>query len=187
MRWSERHEVLRTHFEEKEGEPFQVIEPEVRIPLRVEDLSSLGGSERQEAIESALRREAEEPFDLREGPLLRMGLLRLGASDHILVWSCHHIISDGWSIAVFHRHLWLAYEAFREGGNNPLEPLPVQYADYALWQRGWMQGRDAGGPAGVLERAAGWCGDLGVAGGSAATAKAELFGSGAIASCWELS
>jgi amino acid adenylation domain-containing protein len=134
------HEILRTRFDEYEGKPFQVIEPEVRIPLRVEDLSSLGGSERQEAIESALRREAEEPFDLREGPLLRMGLLRLEACDHILVWSCHHISSDGWSIAVFHRHLWLAYEAFREGGNNPLEPLPVQYADYALWQRGWMQG-----------------------------------------------
>ena len=149
-----RHETLRTHFEEKEGEPFQVIESEVRIPLRVEDLSSLGENERQGAIESALRREAEEPFDLREGPLLRMGLLRLGACDHILVWSCHHIISDGWSMAVFHRDLRLAYEAFCDGGSNPLESLQIQYADYALWQRSWMQGRE-------LERLLGyWRGQL---------------------------
>ena len=149
-----RHETLRTHFEEKEGEPFQVIESEVRIPLRVEDLSSLGENERQGAIESALRREAEEPFDLRDGPLLRVGLLRLGACDHILVWSCHHIISDGWSMAVFHRDARLAYEAFCDGGSNPLESLQIQYADYALWQRSWMQGRE-------LERLLGyWRGQL---------------------------
>ena len=93
------HEILRTRFDEHEGEPFQVIEPEILIPLSVEDLSTLGESERQEAIESALRREAEEPFDLRQGPLLRVRLLRLGAFDHILVWSNHHISSDGWSIS----------------------------------------------------------------------------------------
>ena len=150
----ERHETLRTHFEEKAGEPFQVIESEVEIPLRVEDLSSLGENERQRAIESALRREAEQPFDLREGPLLRMGLLRLGAYDHILLWSCHHIISDGWSMAVFHRDVRLGYEAFCEGGSNPLESLQIQYADYALWQRSWMQGRE-------LERLLGyWRGQL---------------------------
>ena len=149
-----RHETLRTRFEEQEGEPFQVIESEVRIPLRVEDLSSLGENERQRAIESALRREAEEPFDLREGPLLRTGLLRLGACDHILVWSCHHIISDGWSMAVFHRDMRFAYEAFCDGGSNPLESLQIQYADYALWQRSWMQSRE-------LERLLGyWRGQL---------------------------
>ena len=171
-----RHETLRTRFEEQEGEPFQVIESEVRIPLRVEDLSSLGENERQRAIESALRREAEEPFDLREGPLLRMGLLRLGACDHILVWSCHHIISDGWSMAVFHRDMRLAYEAFCDGGSNPLESLPDPVCRLCALAAQLDAGQGTGAPAGILARAASWCGDPGVAHGSAPTAKAELFG-----------
>ena len=171
-----RHETLRTRFEEQEGEPFQVIESEVRIPLRVEDLSTLGENERQRAIESALRREAEEPFDLREGPLLRMGLLRLGACDHILVWSCHHIISDGWSMAVFHRDMRFAYEAFCDGGSNPLESLPDPVCRLCALAAELDAEQGTGAPAGILARAARWCGDSGVAHGSASTAKAELFG-----------
>ena len=138
----ERHEILHTRFDEHEGEPCQVIEPALRIPLHVEDLSVLEESQREEAIDWALGREAEERFDLGEGPLLRVRLLKLGAREHILFWICHHIISDGWSIAVFHRDLRLAYEAFCGGAENPLDRLELQYADYALWQRSWMQGKE---------------------------------------------
>ena len=136
----ERHEILRTRFGEHEGEPFQVVEPLLRIPLPVDDLSGLEERQRQKAIDLVLRREAEEGFNLSEGPLLRVRLLQLGPREHILSWTWHHIISDGWSIALFHRDLRLAYEAFCEGEENPLERLEVQYADYAIWQRGWMQG-----------------------------------------------
>ena len=138
----DRHESLRTRFvQHDEGEPCQVIEP-LRIALRVEDLSGLEESQLQEAIDWTLGREAEERLDLRRGPLFRARLLKLGAREHILFWTCHHIISDGWSVAVFHRDLRLAYEAFCEGGENPFDRLQVQYADYAIWQRSWMQGKE---------------------------------------------
>ena len=147
----ERHESLRTRFVELEGEPCQVIEP-LRIPLEVEDLSGLDESQLEEAI--YLGREGAERFDLSRGPLLRVRLLKLGEGEHILFWTCHHIISDGWSVGVFHRDLRLAYEAFREGEENPLDPLQVQYADYAIWQRSWMEGKE-------LERLLGyWQGQL---------------------------
>jgi hypothetical protein len=81
-------------------------------------------------------------FASSEGPLLRLRLLQLGPREHILFWTWHHIISDGWSIALFHRDLRVAYQAFCEGEENPLKRLEVQYADYAIWQRGWMQSEE---------------------------------------------
>ena len=136
----ERHESLRTHFAEVDGEPVQVIRPGLWIEVPVEDLSALGEEEvRQERIEQALREEAEEPFDLSRGPMLRMKLLKLGEQEHILMRTIHHIVSDGWSQGVFNREFMALYEAYREGGENPLAPLPVQYADFALWQRAWLE------------------------------------------------
>src|SRR5262249_10817316 len=79
-------------------------------------------------------------FDLERGPLLRVALLRLGAREHVLLFACHHVVSDGWSIGVFLRELSTLYPAFRAGQPLPLPALPVQYADYAAWQRGWLQG-----------------------------------------------
>ncbi len=141
----ERHESLRTRFVEVEGEPFQVIEPECRIELGLEDLSGGEESGQQERVQEALRGEARMPFDLMRGPVLRVKLLRLGAQDHVLVRTMHHIVSDGWSEGVFTHELMVLYEAFGEGRENPLRPLGVQYADFALWQRRWLE-------AGALDR-----------------------------------
>src|SRR5579871_4991760 len=134
----ERHESLRTHFVEKDGEPEQVIEERVRIELGMEDVSGLGEVEREERVEEAIRREWEERFDLERGPVLRAKLLKMGEREHVLVRTMHHIVSDGWSEGIFHGEMMALYGAYREGGENPLEELPVQYADYALWQRARM-------------------------------------------------
>jgi len=81
-----------------------------------------------------------QPFDLARGPLLRVTLLRLNKTEHVLLLTIHHIISDGWSIGVFNRELAVLYEAFSAGKPSPLPELPIQYADYAAWQRQWLQG-----------------------------------------------
>ncbi|HEX6639931.1 MAG TPA: condensation domain-containing protein, partial [Thermoanaerobaculia bacterium] len=134
-----RHESLRTHFAIVDGEPVQIIEPALRIDVPVHDLRSFGEASRHEAIDAALRREWQQPFDLQRGPLLRVKVLELGERDRILLWTSHHIVSDGWSIGVISHELVALYEAFAEGRENPLEPLSIQYADFALWQRAWME------------------------------------------------
>jgi amino acid adenylation domain-containing protein len=134
-----RHESLRTHFLEIDGEPAQVILPELHIELPLEDLSSLDEIAQRDHILSALREEADSPFDLARGPLLRIGLLKLGEHDHILLRTMHHIVSDGWSEGVFNHEFALLYQAFHEGRDNPLHLLPIQYADFALWQRQRME------------------------------------------------
>jgi acyl carrier protein len=135
-----RHEVLRTRFESREGVPHQVIAPSLEVNLEVDDLSALAEEYRQ--IE-ALRRvtaEAGKPFDLARGPLIRTGLVRLGEEEHIVLVTMHHIVSDGWSIGILIREVSALYEAFHKGEPSPLEEPPVQYADYAVWQRGWLEG-----------------------------------------------
>jgi len=136
----ERHEMLRTHFAEVDGEPVQVIERVGRVVLEEEDWSGEEEERREEKVTAAMRREAEEPFHLSRGPLMRMKLLRVGEREHILLRTCHHIISDGWSMGVFNRDFGELYEAYSEGRENPLAPLEVQYADFALWQRSWLDG-----------------------------------------------
>ncbi len=134
----ERHETLRTHFVKTDGVPAQIIWPSLRIRIAVEDLSGLDGKAKDGAIAGALEKERTEPFDLTSGPLLRVRLLKLAEGDHILLRTCHHIISDGWSIGVFNRELAVLYEAFCEGRQNPLPPLTVQFADFALWEQKWL-------------------------------------------------
>ncbi len=134
-----RHESLRTHIEEREGEAVQVIEREKRIELRVEDLSGMREEEREEAVKREQREEARRAFDLGRGPVLRMRLLKVGEGEHIMLRTMHHIASDGWSEEVFNRESRELYEAYSEGRENPLKPLEVQYADYALWQRKWEE------------------------------------------------
>ena len=130
-----RHEVLRTTFAWQDGQAVQVIAPPRRSPLPSVDL---GGLPRERA-ESELRRLIEEdhrrPFDLARGPLVRFALVRLGAKDHTLIVCLHHIVFDGWSTRVFDRELTALYPAMAEGSSSPLPALPIQYADFALWQR----------------------------------------------------
>ena len=112
--------------------------PGLRLDVPVEDLSEREERGRQAAVAGAVRREWEEPFDLSRGPVLRLKLLRLGEREHILLLTFHHIVADGWSVGVFNREFAALYEAYCEGREDPLEPLAVQYADFALWQRSWL-------------------------------------------------
>lgn len=135
-----RHDSLRTRFAELDGEPMQIITPELRIAAPIKDLSALDEPAQQEAVEAALQHEAEEPFDLQRGPMLRIKLLKLGERDHILLRTFHHIVSDGRSTEVFNWEFGVLYEAFRQGRENPLEPLALQYADFTLWERNRLEG-----------------------------------------------
>lgn len=136
----QRHEALRTTFREIEGEPFQIIAPSLVIPVQVEDLSGLTKEDRESEVARLAAEEAQVPFDLIRGPLLRIRLLKLDDLDHVLLFTMHHIISDGWSIGVLTKELSLLYEAFSEKKPSPLSDLPIQYADFARWQRDWLQG-----------------------------------------------
>jgi len=135
----ERHEILRTHFEEVDGEAVQVIAPELRLGLVVEDLSGLEEEKQKEEVRLAMAQQWQEGFALERGPLLRVKLLKLGKEEHILLRTFHHIVYDGWSEGVFQWEWMELYEAFRRGENNPLPELQVQYADFSLWQRQWME------------------------------------------------
>jgi amino acid adenylation domain-containing protein len=135
-----RHEVLRTTFDEVDGSPVQVIAPFGGFAVPVEDLSGLSDADREAAVRRRAGEEARRGFDLSAGPLFRATLLRLGAEEHVLLLTMHHIISDGWSGGVLFRELSALYEAYREGRESPLPELPVQYADYAVWQREQLAG-----------------------------------------------
>ncbi|QOY92808.1 amino acid adenylation domain-containing protein [Massilia sp. UMI-21] len=135
-----RHETLRTVFDEVNGEAVQVVRPASPFSLPVFDLSDLPEAERDAEAMRLAEDETRRPFDLREGPLFRAALIRLGTRSHVLVVGTHHIISDGWSMrAVLTRELHQLYAAYAAGRPSPLADLPVQYADYALWQRGWLK------------------------------------------------
>jgi amino acid adenylation domain-containing protein len=135
-----RHEVLRTTFATVDGQPVQVIEAATEVRLRQIDLSAVVESEREAELQRLITQEAQRPFDLSQGPLLRVTLLRLAEDEHVLLVNMHHIISDGWSMEVLMRELAALYGAFQQGRPSPLPELPVQYADYAVWQRHWLQG-----------------------------------------------
>jgi len=135
-----RHEVLRTTFLSIEGQPVQVIAPVLTLPVAVVDLGNLPEPKREAEVRRLATEEAQRPFDLAQGPLLRVTLLRLGDQEHVFLVTMHHIISDGWSIGVFIREAVVLYGAFSNGAASPLPELPIQYADYAVWQREWLQG-----------------------------------------------
>ena len=135
-----RHEVLRTVFCEGEEGPVQVILPELKVALPVIDLTDFPEHERRAQLTRRLTEAAHEPFDLTTGPLLRAALYRLCEEEHSLFFNMHHIVSDGWSFGVFFRELGLLYAAFIENRPSPLPKLPIQYVDYAAWQRDWLRG-----------------------------------------------
>ncbi|MFL6282296.1 MAG: amino acid adenylation domain-containing protein [Pyrinomonadaceae bacterium] len=135
-----RHEILRTSFVEVDGEPSQVVAEARPGALRVIDLRALTEAERACEVERLSTEQARLPFDLTRGPLLRALLLRLGDEEAALVLTVHHIIADGWSMDVLFRELGALYESFGAGEEATLAELPVQYADYALWQRGRLDG-----------------------------------------------
>ncbi len=136
-----RHEVLRTTFRPAaNGATIQVIHRHEGYVLPVLDLHDLNEEERTRCVKQLMEEERLRPFDLSRGPLVRVQLLRLGKQDHVLFYTLHHIVSDGWSMAVLAQELGALYEAFADGKSSPLPELPVQYADFAVWQQGRLQG-----------------------------------------------
>lgn len=135
-----RHEVLRTTFDERDGVLVQVIVEDRPTEMPVMNLSLESPNEREGLAAMAARAEAAYPFDLRTGPLMRMRLIKLGPWEHLLVLTLHHIVCDGWSSQILAREFVALYEAFDAGLPSPLHPLAIQYADYAVWQQGWLQG-----------------------------------------------
>jgi amino acid adenylation domain-containing protein/thioester reductase-like protein len=135
-----RHEVLRTTFTTVAGQPVQVITSTLTLALPVVDLRELSESERETKVLTLANEEAQRPFNLTQGPLLRTTLLWLDETECVVLFTMHHIISDGWSMGVLIRELAALYEAFSVGKPSPLPELPIQYADFAVWQRQWLQG-----------------------------------------------
>jgi natural product biosynthesis luciferase-like monooxygenase protein len=139
-----RHEVLRTTFVAIDGRPMQVIAPTLALPIPVLDLGQTPQPAWEQEIHRLAIAEARKPFDLAHGPLLRATLLQLDHTEHVLLLTMHHIVSDGWSIGIFIRELSTLYEAFSaqqrdDHGGSPLPALPIQYADFAHWQQRWLQ------------------------------------------------
>jgi amino acid adenylation domain-containing protein/non-ribosomal peptide synthase protein (TIGR01720 family) len=134
-----RHEVLRATYRTVDGEPVQVVAPELNLSLPIVDLRHLAPPEREREALDLATEEARRPFDLTQGPLVRTRLLRLGEEDHVFLLTVHHIAYDGWSTRVLAREIGALYDAFCRGRPSPLPDLPIQYADYAHWQRRWLQ------------------------------------------------
>src|SRR3989338_7601424 len=135
-----RHETLRTTFTSVEGRPVQVISSPRLISVPVIDLEALPARERPRAVERLARDEAQHPFALDRGPLLRVQLLRLGPEEHVLLWTTHHIVSDAWSHRVVVDELTSLYSAFAAGRPPSLPEPTIQYVDFAAWQRNWLRG-----------------------------------------------
>jgi amino acid adenylation domain-containing protein len=128
-----RHEALRTTYPTVDGHPIQLIGPPRSFPLSVVDLTHCGGAEHE--AKHVAGAEARREFNLAHGPITRAVLVRLSPDDHVLVWTMHHIATDAWSQAVLLRELSVLYEAFARGQPSPLAPLPIRFADVAVWQR----------------------------------------------------
>ncbi|MGN4221944.1 amino acid adenylation domain-containing protein, partial [Burkholderia gladioli] len=137
-----RHEVLRTIYSEIDGSAMQIVLPPFPLALAHTDLSSLPADSRAARLRALLDEQDSTPFDLGAAAPIRAGLVRIAETEHVLLITLHHIASDGWSMNVLMREFAALYRARREGQASPLAPLPIQYADFAYWQRRWL----AGGP-----------------------------------------
>jgi amino acid adenylation domain-containing protein/non-ribosomal peptide synthase protein (TIGR01720 family) len=135
-----RHESLRTTFAARDGQPVQVIAPALDLEISILDVSSLPAPDREKRVLQLAREEARRPFDLERGPLIRAGVIRESEGSHVVLVTMHHIVSDGWSMGVFVGEVAALYGAFAQGRPSPLPELPIQYADFAGWQRDWLQG-----------------------------------------------
>jgi amino acid adenylation domain-containing protein len=139
-----RHEVLRTTFTAVDGAPLQNVGPPLRVNVGIRDLRSVPEGDRESAAMLELHEEAHRGFDLERGPLMRVTLIRLSDEESLLVLVFHHIVFDGWSESIFFRELSALYETSPRGAKDVLPDLPIQYGDFVLWQREWLQGEVLG-------------------------------------------
>ena len=137
---TQRHESLRTTFQVVNEQPCQVIATSLQVTIPLIDLSILPQPEQEIKAQQLVQQEALRPFNLSTGPLVRCTLLRLDENQHILLFAMHHIISDGWSMGVLFREMILLSQTYGSGGDVFLPALPIQYADFSIWQREWLQG-----------------------------------------------
>ncbi|MBO3458249.1 amino acid adenylation domain-containing protein [Aetokthonos hydrillicola Thurmond2011] len=153
-----RHETLRTTFIMLEQQPVQAIAPSLSIPLPLIDLRNFDSQERETQARQIATQEAQRPFNLSTGSLLRVKLLQLDEAEYVLLLNLHHIVADGWSIGVLVRELGVLYKAFAsdQSLSNLLPELPIQYADFAQWQREWLQGVGANGYSPLQKQLAYW-------------------------------
>ncbi len=136
-----RHEALRTTFPTREGRPVQHIAPTLDLDMPLHAMPDLPRPEREQAQLAAATRDSLEPFDLAAGPLIRAAIYQIDDEDHVLLFNIHHIVVDGWSIGVLNMEIPFLYGAYAEGRRPELPPLPVQFADYAVWERDRLQGQ----------------------------------------------
>ena len=135
-----RHEPLRTSFPTVNGVPTQVVHDHCPVRLHIADLSQLEDDERARQADRLMNEEAQKPFDLEEGPVYRASMLRMGPEENLLLLTIHHIAADGWSLGILTRELKVLYNAYREEQPSTLPEIAFQYADFAVWQRNWLQG-----------------------------------------------
>lgn len=136
----QRHEILRTNFVEEHDSVFQHVHDAIDLPLVEVDLTALPAAEREQEVRRIFDQDAIAPYDLAKSPLIRIHLLILDRREHVVIVNMHHIVSDGWSIDVLIREFATLYAGYRDGRQPQLEPLAIQYADYAQWQRDWLEG-----------------------------------------------
>ncbi|MBC3453768.1 non-ribosomal peptide synthetase [Pseudomonas mosselii] len=134
-----RHETLRTTFPSIDGKPYQCVADDSHLQLHWHDFSALADEARQQRLQQLADDQAHQPFDLERGPLLRACLVKAGEREHYFVLTLHHIVTEGWAMDIFARELGELYEAFVDERESPLAPLPVQYLDYSVWQRQWLE------------------------------------------------
>ncbi|MBD2625733.1 non-ribosomal peptide synthetase [Trichormus variabilis] len=137
-----RHEILRTNFVISDGQPIQVISPSVNLTLPVIDLQNIRQQQRETELYRLAKEEAQTGFNLTQAPLLRAKLLQLDAEDFVILLTLHHIVSDGWSTDILIREVAVLYTAFCAAKPSSLPQLPIQYADFAIWQRRWLEGEE---------------------------------------------
>lgn len=136
-----RHEILRTTFPDVDGQPIQRMSPPRPVSLAAEDLRALSATEREARVQQRVVEEARQPFNLAQGPLFRVRLLQLADAASVLLLTLHHIVFDGWSFSILFHELTVLYRAFTTGKPGLLPDLPLQYRDFAVWQREWLQGQ----------------------------------------------
>jgi acyl carrier protein len=137
-----RHEVLRTTFFLRENEPELIIAPTLNVPIEIENLQTIPTSEQENTLQHLATARARQPFDLEHGPLLRATVFMLDQDTSVLLITIHHLISDGWSLSILLRELMELYGSFLADQSSPLEPLTIQYIDFAAWQREWLEGSE---------------------------------------------